>query len=49
VLAELARRDGIAMPIVAAVDRLLAGETGAKAMVAEQLARPLRAELGAGG
>lgn len=44
ILADLAQRDGIAMPIVDAVARLLAGETSAKAMVAELLARPLRAE-----
>lgn len=44
VLAELAARDGIAMPIVAAVCRLLAGEAPAKAVVAELLARPLKAE-----
>ena len=46
VLADLARRSGLAMPIVEAVERLLAGETSAKAMVAELLARPLRAEQG---
>jgi hypothetical protein len=34
------------MPIVEAVDRLIAGETSAKAMVGELLARPLRAEQG---
>jgi glycerol-3-phosphate dehydrogenase (NAD(P)+) len=47
ILADLAGRDGIAMPIVDAVARLLAGETSAKAMVGELLARPLRAEQGA--
>ncbi len=46
VLAGLARREGVAMPIVEAVDRLIAGQTDAKAMVAELLARPLRAEQG---
>lgn len=44
VLSELAARDGIAMPIVAAVCRLLAGQAPAKAVVAELLARPLKAE-----
>lgn len=48
ILADLAERDGIAMPIVDAVARLLAGETSAKAMVAEILARPLKAEQGSG-
>ncbi len=46
VLAELARRDGIDMPIVEAVCRLLAGEAPAAAVVADLLARPLRAEQG---
>lgn len=46
ILADLARADGISLPIVDAVARLLAGETSAKAMVAELLARPLRAEQG---
>jgi len=49
VLAEIARREGISMPIVEAVDRLLRGATGAKAMVSELLARPLRAEQGEAG
>jgi glycerol-3-phosphate dehydrogenase (NAD(P)+) len=44
VLADLAAREGIAMPIVTAVNRLLAGEVPAQAIVAELLARPLRAE-----
>jgi glycerol-3-phosphate dehydrogenase (NAD(P)+) len=44
VLAELARRDGIDMPIVEAVCRLLAGEAPARAVVSDLLARPLRAE-----
>lgn len=44
VLADLARRDGIAMPIVDAVCKLLAGEAPARAVVAELLARPLRPE-----
>jgi hypothetical protein len=35
VLAALARREGIDMPIVAAVDRLIAGATGARDMVGE--------------
>ena len=46
VLAELARRDRIDMPIVEAVCRLLAGEAPASAVVADLLARPLRAEQG---
>jgi glycerol-3-phosphate dehydrogenase (NAD(P)+) len=46
VLAELAQRDGIAMPIVDAVCRLLAGEAPAKVVVSDLLARPLKAELG---
>jgi glycerol-3-phosphate dehydrogenase (NAD(P)+) len=44
VLRELAARDGIAMPIVDAVCRLLAGESPAEAVVADILSRPLRAE-----
>jgi glycerol-3-phosphate dehydrogenase (NAD(P)+) len=44
VLADLAHRGGIAMPIVDAVCRLLAGEAPARAVVQELLARPLRAE-----
>jgi glycerol-3-phosphate dehydrogenase (NAD(P)+) len=48
VLAELAGRNGIEMPIVEAVRRLLAGEAPAGAVVAELLARPLRAEQEAG-
>jgi glycerol-3-phosphate dehydrogenase (NAD(P)+) len=47
VLAELARRDGIEMPIVDAVCRLLAGDAPAATVVADLLARPLRAEQGA--
>ena len=47
VLAGLAHRDGIDMPIVAAVSRLLAGEAPASAVVSELLSRPLRAEQGA--
>ena len=47
VLAALAQRDGIAMPIVDAVDRLLRGEAPAQAVVSELLSRPLRAEQGA--
>ncbi|MBC2653024.1 NAD(P)H-dependent glycerol-3-phosphate dehydrogenase [Novosphingobium aerophilum] len=46
VLAELAARDGIAMPIATAVHRLLAGELSAAEAAAELLARPLRAEQG---
>lgn len=44
VLAELARREGIQMPIVDAVCRLLDGDAPAGQVVAELLARPLRAE-----
>ena len=44
VLAELAVRDGIDLPIVTAVARLLRGEAPARAVVAELLARPLKAE-----
>ncbi len=44
VLAELAAREAISMPIVVAVNRLLAGEAPARAVVAELLARPLRPE-----
>lgn len=44
VLAELARRDNIDMPIVEAVCRLLDGSAPAAAAVSELLARPLRAE-----
>ena len=44
VLAELAMRDGIDMPIVMAVARLLRGEAPARQVVAELLARPLKAE-----
>jgi len=45
VLAELAAREGIAMPIVEGVCRLLAGESPAKAVVSQILSRPLKAEL----
>ena len=44
VLAELAARDGIDMPIVMAVARLLRGEAPARSVVAELLARPLKSE-----
>ena len=44
VLAELALRHGIDMPIVMAVARLLRGEAPARTVVAELLARPLKAE-----
>ena len=47
VLAELADKGGIDMPIVAAVCRLLAGAAPAGAVVADLLARPLRAEQAA--
>jgi glycerol-3-phosphate dehydrogenase (NAD(P)+) len=44
VLAELARREGLNLPIVEAVCRLLNGDAPARAVVAQLLARPLRAE-----
>jgi glycerol-3-phosphate dehydrogenase (NAD(P)+) len=44
VLADLARRDGIDMPIVDAVARLLAGEVPAGSVVSDILSRPLRDE-----
>jgi glycerol-3-phosphate dehydrogenase (NAD(P)+) len=44
VLAELARRDRLDMPITEAVCRLLSGEAPAGVVVSELLARPLRAE-----
>jgi glycerol-3-phosphate dehydrogenase (NAD(P)+) len=48
VLAELAERDGIDMPITQAVCSLLAGEAPAWDVVSELLARPLRPEQEAG-
>ena len=44
VLAELANRDGIDMPITMAVCSLLSGEAPAQAVVSDLLARPLRSE-----
>ena len=44
VLADLAARAGLDLPIVTAVNRLLLGEAPARAVVSELLARPLRAE-----
>ncbi len=44
VLAELAQKRGIPMPIVAAVNAILSG-ANARSVVAELLARPLRAEI----
>ena len=44
VLDDLARSEGIDMPIVAAVNRLLKGEAPARAVVSDLLARPLKAE-----
>ncbi len=44
VLDDLARSEGIDMPIVAAVNRLLGGEAPARQVVSELLARPLKAE-----
>jgi glycerol-3-phosphate dehydrogenase (NAD(P)+) len=46
VLAELAARLGVAMPIVDAVCRLLSGKAPARAVVADLLSRPLKAEQG---
>ena len=46
VLAELAQRDDVSMPIVEAVCRLLAGKAPARAVVSDLLSRPLKAELG---
>jgi len=44
VLRKLAARQGVAMPIVEAVSRLLEGEASAQDIVRELLARPLKAE-----
>ncbi len=44
VLADLARKRGVSMPIVEAVEALLAGTMPAAAMVTALLSRPLRAE-----
>jgi glycerol-3-phosphate dehydrogenase (NAD(P)+) len=44
VLADLAQRDGIEMPIVDAVCRLLAGEVAAMIVVQDLLSRPLKEE-----
>ena len=44
ILAALARHEGVAMPIVEAVERLLAGRAGAREVAADLLARPLREE-----
>ena len=46
VLAELARTEALDMPIVEAVHRLLSGGDSARDVVADLLARPLRAEQG---
>lgn len=46
ILAELAQRRGVDMPIVDAVAALLAGDVPAPEAVARLLARPLRAEMG---
>lgn len=45
VLHELVTRDGIDMPIVAAVVRILSGEAPAREVVSDILARPLKAEM----
>lgn len=45
VLADLARRDDVDMPIAQAVCRLLKGEAPAAGVVDDLLSRPLRAEL----
>ena len=47
VLAGLAQARGIAMPIVAGVARLLAGDATAREVVSDLLARPLTTESGA--
>ena len=44
ILAEIAKREGIDMPIVAAVNRLLAGDVKADEVAADLLSRPLKAE-----
>ncbi|MFN3516068.1 MAG: NAD(P)H-dependent glycerol-3-phosphate dehydrogenase [Novosphingobium sp.] len=44
VLVDLARRHGVAMPIAEAVDQLLSGTAPASTVVAQLLARPLKAE-----
>lgn len=44
VLARLARKKGIDMPVVAAVDKLLSGEANVDQVLQELLARPPRAE-----
>ena len=44
VLDELAQAEGIDMPIVAAVNRLLKGDAPARQVVSDLLARPLKAE-----
>jgi glycerol-3-phosphate dehydrogenase (NAD(P)+) len=44
ILAELAQKRGISMPIVAAVNRILTGDAPARDVVADLLARPLKAE-----
>ncbi|NBC37464.1 NAD(P)H-dependent glycerol-3-phosphate dehydrogenase [Novosphingobium sp. FSY-8] len=49
VLRDLARAAGLAMPIVEAVCSLLEGSAPAHAVVAQLLARPLRAETGMAG
>ncbi len=49
VLAELAKQRGISMPIVAAVNQILSGDAPAREVVAQLLARPLKAEaMGSG-
>jgi glycerol-3-phosphate dehydrogenase (NAD(P)+) len=48
VLADLAAREGIDMPIAGTVSSLLAGRIDAREAVAGLLARPLRAESGPG-
>jgi glycerol-3-phosphate dehydrogenase (NAD(P)+) len=48
VLARLAEAQGIAMPIAAGVAALLDGTVSPRALVAQLLARPLRAEAALG-
>ncbi|TAJ28889.1 NAD(P)H-dependent glycerol-3-phosphate dehydrogenase [Bosea sp. (in: a-proteobacteria)] len=45
ILAEMARAEGVDMPIAAAVAAIIAGQTGVRDAVAALLARPIRAEI----
>ena len=46
ILCDLARRDGIDMPIALAVDAVLTGRAGVDAMIEALLARPARPDIG---